>query len=406
MLTRRKFLRGGAVLPLVMQAAAEEPPVKTKVQPAEVREPEAGAATHWVLLGTDTGEGIYRAPWDAVRGRLGSRELAAATSHPSFLAQHPTLPVVYCTNENPDTPGSVSSFRLEREGARLTPINRVGTEGSAPCFISVDAKWNALLAANYASGSVACLPVRADGRLGEASEVLGFPADEHGPVTGRQESSHMHCAVVSPDPNFAVCCDLGDDAIRILELSWSKAEAAGGHDVPDIRAVERVRARAGSGPRHVAFHPNQRWMYCIHELDCTIDLYDWAMRDGKPELRLREDSVVKTLRPGVGLTGNTACEILVSPDGRFAYASTRGVDEITTYSIDAKSGLLHEMQRFSCGGKTPRYMAFDPTRHWLVSCNQAAPGSVTVFAHNPATGAIDPTPQTFAAETPMFVLWV
>jgi 6-phosphogluconolactonase len=129
-----------------------------------------------------------------------------------------------------------------------------------------------------------------------------------------------------------------------------------------------------------------------------------------PEVKLRESSVISTLAKGTSLTGNTACEIFVSDDGRFVYTCTRGVDEIVVYRINQQSGLLTEHQRLSAGGKTPRYIALDPSRKWLVCCNQGAGkdpvGNVTVFAHDTATGKLSEKPKVFAAETPMFTLFV
>jgi 6-phosphogluconolactonase len=123
-------------------------------------------------------------------------------------------------------------------------------------------------------------------------------------------------------------------------------------------------------------------------------------------MKLREGSTLSTLAAGTSLTGNTGCEILVGDDGRFVYTCTRGVDELIVYRVDATSGLLTEQQRLSCGGKIPRIIAFDPTRKWLISCNQGGAGSVTVFAHDARTGHLSETPKTFAANTPMFAQWV
>jgi 6-phosphogluconolactonase len=199
----------------------------------------------------------------------------------------------------------------------------------------------------------------------------------------------MHCATVSPNNRFLLACDLGDDAIQVFPL-----DTLLGNPV-------RTAARAGSGPRHVAFHPNGHWLYCIHELDCTIDLYDW--HDG--QLTLREGSVVSTLGINSGLRGNTACEIVISDDGRFVYANTRGENSLAVYRIDQKTGLLTEQQRVNCGGDVTRHIAFNPSRRWLLCSNQGS-STVTVFAHDPKTGELSEKPKTFPAESPMFVQFV
>ena len=267
------------------------------------------------------------------------------------------------------------------------------------------------MVANYSSGTVACALLRSEGALGTVHSQVSAESWPLGPVKDRQDASHAHCATFSPDGKFVLACDLGTDSVRILPFQAYEGPTDKGLPVinnfhPGIGEGSRVAARAGSGPRHVAFHPNGKWLYCIHELDCTIDLFDWSVQAGKASLTLRAGSTISTLKPAAAIAGNTACEILVSDDGRFAYASTRGVDEITTYRIDPQTGLLTEQQRLKCGGKTPRHMTLDRSRRWLVCCNQAAPGSVTVFAHDPHTGMLDKKPRSFAANTPMFALWV
>jgi 6-phosphogluconolactonase (cycloisomerase 2 family) len=358
------------------------------------------ATPKWVLLGTDLGKGIYRARWDAVSGELGPVELAIATDRPDFFAMHPKLPVLYSVNSVGDGKGGVSSFRVDAATGGLTLLNRVSSHGDGPCAVSVSLPWT--FVANYTGGSFAAYGVAEDGAL--VDDRGGFDCRRSaacgvvGPVKDRQDAAHLHCVTVAPNGD-AVVCDLGDDALLVFAGPKEQTQ-------PPLRYA----ARRGSGPRHVAFHPNKRWMYCIHELDCTIDLYDWSVHGWKAVLKLREESVISTLPKGASLKGNTACEIAVSDDGRFVYSCTRGVDEITVYRVDATTGLLTEQQRLSCGGNTPRYFAFDPSRRWLVCTNQgtgtAESGSVTVFAHDAATGRLSETPKTFAAESPMFVLWV
>jgi 6-phosphogluconolactonase len=379
-LTRRRFVGSAMALPFALRALAR----------GETQRPR------WVLLGTDTGKGIYRAAWNPVTGTLGPVELAVETTRPNFFARHPTLPVMYSVNEASGLAAGVSSFALDAATDALTVKNQVGSKGDGPCYVSVDPTGAMAFVANYAGGSFAAFRVTNVGTLAQAIGVFKYNQATHGPVAGRQDAAHMHCATIAPGNRYVVACNLGDDVLLLFPISPATYT---------ISVPLRVGARAGSGPRHVAFHPNGQWMYCIHELDCTIDLYDWEP-GGREPLRLREGSVVSTLAKGASLTGNTACEIVVSDDGRFVYACTRGEDSIVVYRVDRNTGLLTEQQRLSCGGKVPRHIAFDPSRRWLVCSNQEAPGSVTVFSHDAATGRLGVRPKSFAAPTPMFAMWV
>ncbi len=355
------------------------------------------SSSRWVLLGTDTGKGVYRAAWNAATGSLGPVQLVGEAARPSFLAKHPTLPVVYAVNGVSGEGAAVSSFTLNAASGGLTPLNKVGSQGDGPCFVSVDPTGSMAFVANYAGGSFAAFRVTNVGSLAQAIGVFKYTQATHGPVADRQDAAHIHCATIAPGDKYVLACDLGDDVILIFPVTPGAGDS--------VRVPIRVGARAGSGPRHVAFHPNGSFVYCIHELDCTIDLYDWRMQQGQPVMRLRENSVVSTLAKGASAKGNTACEIVISDDGKFLYSCTRGVDTIEVWRID-ENGYLTELQRVSSGGKVPRYIAFDPSRRWLVCCNQGAAGNVTVFSHDAATGRLGVKPKTFAAPTPMFALWM
>ncbi|SEF95383.1 6-phosphogluconolactonase, cycloisomerase 2 family [Bryocella elongata] len=394
MWTRRKFLVGAAAMPLAMRGMAKGLQV--------------GPTPKWVLLGTDTGKGIYRASWNASTGELGSIELAVESERPNFFVRHPHLPVVYTVNESTTPVGGISSFRLDAAKGGLTPINRVDSHGAGPCALGIDHTGKQLFVADYGGGAFAAYHLEADGKIGPVGGTLACQGVDAaacgplGPVKDRQNAPHLHCAVVAPGNDFVLVCDLGDDAIEIFPLHHSGAAITS--------TPQRVAARTGSGPRHIAFHPSGRWFYVAHELDCTLDIYDWKVAEGKATATLRPGSVVFTLKPGTGLAGNSGCEIQVSRDGRFVYACSRGVDEITVYAV-GREGDLTELQRVSSGGRIPRYFALDPTERWLACTNQGAADSgagatVSIYHRDSATGKLSETPRVVAAPTPMFVLWV
>jgi 6-phosphogluconolactonase len=353
----------------------------------------------WILIGTGTDKGIFRAAWDSERGELRGIEAAAATEHPSFLAMHPRLPILYAVNESPQGDGALCSFRVDAANATLTPLARVSSQGNGPCYVSVDQTGSAAFVANYGGGSFAAFGLGDGGTMRSAGffDCHGNAAcGVTGPNTARQDSAHLHCAVVSPDNRFVLACNLGEDAIEIFRIHPGAASV--------MEAPVRIAARAGSGPRHLAFHPNGLWLYCIHELDCTIDVYDWNVSNGVAAPVLRKSSVISTLASRAALPGSTGCEIAVSPDGRFVYGNTRGENSVVVYRV-GPTGLLTEQQRVFSGGGLTRHFAFDPSRRWLLCSNQGT-STVTVFAHDPGTGRLGETPKSFVVDTPMFVQFV
>ena len=359
------------------------------------------SATSWVLLGTQTGAGIYRARWDSATGQMGLPELATATPKPTFMALHPTLPVVYAGNEGDGPAAAVSGFSFERGRATLKPLGTQQTHGNSPCYISVDRTGQLLFAANYGGGSLAAFALDANGAPSPAASTFSCKESglcgSSGPVHDRQDGPHLHCVVLSPDNRFVLACDLGDDAILAFPIRPGST--------PPLGPPQRLPARLGSGPRHLAFHPNGRWLYCIHELDCTVDLYTWSSKDGAANAQLVPQSVVHLANPAAtGQTPNTAAEIAITRNGQFLYTCTRGVDQLTSFRIDASTGALTPLQQLSCGGDMPRFFALDRTEHWLLCTNQNS-NTITVFTCDPTTGMLTPHGSQ-SMPSPMCAVWL
>jgi 6-phosphogluconolactonase len=377
--SRRHFLAASATLPLALRSYA------------------ATLTPSWLVLGTDKGKGFYRAPWNATTGEIGPSELILEATRPAFFATHPTLPILYSANEAATGDGNISALRLNHATGDVHLINTISARSPGSCYISIDRTGRLAFVANYGGGSLTTLSLNSDGSLSSQPPALygckTHPCGTPGPNAARQDAPHFHCATVSPDNAYVLVCDLGTDAIEIFPISPGQ-----------IQPPQRIPTRPGSGPRHVAFHPNGRWLYVVHELDCTLELFDWNPR-ADTKLTPRKDSVISTLATRDHLPGSTACELVISPDGRFLYANTRGEDSLTVYRIDRTTGLLTEQQRVATQGKVTRLIAFDPTRRWLLCMNQGS-STISVFSHDPHTGTLSKTPKLFPAETPMCVEWI
>lgn len=382
--SRRSFLASSAALPLALRSLAQK-----------------SAAPRWVFLGTDKGPGIFRCTWDPATGKLGEPELAIKSERPGFFALHPKLPRLYVGNELMGGAGCVSSLHVEAVKGTLEFADKQSSEGDGPCFVSVDKTGRTVFVANYAGGSFAALNLGKDGSLKPAAGTLDCrnnpECGTHGPVAGRQEAAHLHCANVAPGNDFVLSCNLGNDAIEVFPIHPGAASPLG--------KPQLVSARPGSGPRHIAFHPNRRWLYITHELDCTVELFDWSVTGKSASLKRRDGSAISALAPGEPREGSSGCEILASPNGRYIYTCTRGTNSLQVFRVDTQTGRLTEQQRLPCGGAVPRHMAFDPTQRWLLVANQNG-STVTVFSNDVRTGKLSGPVQTLAADTPMFVQFI
>ena len=270
--------------------------------------------------------------------------------------------------------GGVAALEGDESGA-LRLINRVASHGNSPCHVALHPSGRYLLVANYASGSVAVFPVRADGGLGDASHVERLTGSSVDPE--RQQSPHPHSVNLDPTGRYLFVPDLGTDRIMIHKFS-----AEDGTLVPAEHAW--VAVHPGSGPRHFAFHPSSRYAYLITEMGSTVVAYSWDGADGLTELQR-----ISTLPPG--WEGENYCaDIHVHPSGRFLYGSNRGHDSIVVYEIQQHSGLLRLSGHHSSGGRWPRNFALDPVGRRLLAANRDT-GDVVVFDLDEETGVLAAT---------------
>ena len=361
---------------------------------------EAGAVQRPLLVyvGTYTGarsKGIYVYRMDLTSGALSPSRLAAEIVNPTFLAIHPNQRFLYAANEIGDfggkKSGAVSAFAIDPETGKLALLNQISSRGGGPCHLVVDAAGKNVLVANYGGGSVAVLPLEADGKLREAS---AFIQHEGSSVNRqRQEAPHAHGVALDVANRFAFVTDLGLDKIMTYKFDAATGALAA-HDVP------WTATKPGAGPRHFVFDPRGRFAYVINELDSTITGFAYDATRGL----LKEIQSVPTLPAGFKGENSTA-EVEVHPSGRFLYGSNRGDDSIVVYTIDPASGKLAWVERQSTRGKMPRNFGIDPTGAFLLAANQGS-DTVVLFRINRETGRLAPTGGMIEVGAPVCVKFV
>jgi 6-phosphogluconolactonase len=359
----------------------------------------AGKGEFFVYIGTYTGkgsQGIYGWRLDAGSGKLAPLGLVAETVNPSFLAVHPNRRFLYAVSEisgsGGERGGAVAAFSIDRQSGKLTFLNRVSSKGAGPCYVTVDQTGKTVLVANYGGGSVAALPVKADGSLEEASAHIQHTGSS-GVNPKRQRAPYAHSINVSPDNRFALAADLGLDQVLVYRL-----DAAKGTLTPNDPPF--VRTDPGGGPRHFAFHPKGRFAYVINELTSSLSAFSWDPARGV----LKPLQTVSTL-PKDFQGDNTCAEVQAHPNGRFVYGSNRGHDSIAVFSVDAGKGTLTPVEHVSTQGRTPRNFTIDPTGGWLFAANQAS-GNVVLFRIDQKTGRLTPAGQTLEVSMPVCVRFV
>lgn len=300
--------------------------------------------------------------------------LAAESANPSFLALDAKRRLIFAVNEQ--AAGGVSAFAVDAATGGLKPINRVSSGGAGPCHLALDPSGRYLAVANYDDGSVAVIPVAADGRLGEASCVVHHHGKSVNP--DRQTGPHAHCVTFDPTGRLLFVCDLGLDQILAYRF-----DSATGRLTPADPAFTAVKP--GSGPRHLVFRPDGRFAYGINELASSITTYAYDSAAG----RLGEVETVSSL-PAYFDGPNLAAEISVRPDGKFLYASNRGNETVVLFAVDPDKGTLTYVEEQETGGKRPRHFGIEPSAKHLAIANQDS-DSLLVCRIDEGNGRLKPS---------------
>jgi len=314
--------------------------------------------------------------------------------NPSFLALAPSRRYLYATDEVStfagNLGGGVSAFRIDQGTGLLTLLNHQPSHGAAPCYLSVDQTERVVLVANYNGGNIAVLPIEEEGRLGPATDVVQHAGSSAHPT--RQQGPHAHSITIDPTNRYAFAADLGIDKLLIYRLDLEHRKLVP-HDIPS------VEIRAGSGPRHFAFHPGGKYAYLINELDSTVTVF----RYDAERVELHTLQTISTLPEGTDVD-NTCADVHISPSGRFLYGSNRGHDSIAAFRIDEATGRLSSIGHTSTQGRTPRNFGIDPSGRFLLAANQDS-DSIVSFKIDGQSGALSPTGEVTSVPMPVCVLF-
>jgi len=300
--------------------------------------------------------GLQGCRFDPATGALRPIGSYNALVNPSYVVAHPNGRWLYAASEIAKSEfgryGEVFALSYTADPFKIEPINHQTSRGDAPCHLRLDATGRWLLVANYTSGSAAIYPIHDDGSLGEMADFVEHHG--HGPNAARQEASHAHSSILTPDNRYAIIADLGLDQLVIYAL-----DPATGKLTPHGHG----EAEPGAGPRHLAFHPDQKHLYAANELNSTIALYDYDAAAGT----LTRRQVLSTLpQPD---PNNTVADIHIDAAGKRVFVSNRGHNSLAAFTI-GDEGQLSPAGIYSCGGNWPRNFALAPGGRFILVGNQ------------------------------------
>lgn len=350
------------------------------------------AKTQFLFVGTYTSgesEGIYVYKLDPATGQFNHVSTAKGLSNPSFLVVAPDKKHVYAVSESgKNRTGSVYGFSFDAASAQLTLLNQQDGVGSGPCHINIDRQGKFTITGNYAGGSISVMPIQPDFSVGTTAQTIIHSGSSV--VESRQKAPHVHSINFSPDGKQVFVPDLGTDKIMIYDFNPA-------HNITPLRpsATPFVSIEPGGGPRHFTFSPNGKFAYVVHEISGKVTAFRYENGSLQP---LQTISGAPADYTG---TVFSSADIHISPDGKHLYMSNRGeLNNISIFSIDAKTGNLTLTGHQPSGGKHPRNFMIDPSGEYLLAANQNG-NNIVVFRRDAATGALTPTGQEIKVPSPV-----
>jgi 6-phosphogluconolactonase len=303
-------------------------------------------------------DGILTASFDPASGRIGPVSSLAVARNPSYVAVSASGENAYAVHETvtfDDQPGGgITAYARDPRTGQLTPLNAGATGGESPCHVTLDGTGRFALVANYGvldPGSVTVYRLEPDGSLGDRTDHVRHAGS--GPDPGRQATAHAHMIANDPVTGEILVADLGSDAVVAYALD------SAGRLTP--RSAGRLAAVPGSGPRHLAFHPDGQHLFIVNELDSTV----CALRRQGDHFTVTDR--VSALPAGV-TAQNLAAAIRVTPSGRHVLVSNRGHDSLTVLRFDPVASSLSLTGNISSEGECPRDLAVAPDgRHVIVA---------------------------------------
>ncbi|MEN2400118.1 lactonase family protein [Flavobacterium sp. MC2016-06] len=329
-----------------------------------------------LLIGTYTNKcdsnGIYVYEFDAASGAFTLKNSSENVLSPSYLSVSADNKFVYAVNEN-GTQSTVSAFKYDSPTGKLSFLNKNDALGADPCHVINDAK--NVIVSNYSGGNLVVFKKNADGSISKVQQLIQH--EGKGVNAARQEKAHVHMAAFSPDKKFVLVNDLGLDKIFIYKYNPNSKNEM-------LTLKESVDVKPGSGPRHLTFSKDGKFVYLVQELDASLTTFSYD-KYGTLKVIAETSILPKDFK---GSTG--AAAIKISPDGNFLYATDRGdVNSISVFKI-GKNGSIQLVEQVSTLGKGPRDFAIDPTGNYLLVGHQYT-NDIIIFKRDKTTGKLTDT---------------
>lgn len=325
--------------------------------------------TQKILLGTYTkreSKGIYSIELDSDNKKLGNLKVEATDiGSPTYLASSKDGQLLFAVAKTDDNQGGLAVYKKEKDA--YTHVDTYLAEGAPPCYVAYDETRARVYSANYHKGEVSVFSVNDQGELA----LLDTATHSGKSVHENQQSPHAHYFDLTPDHQFLIACDLGTDEVITYKLT----------DEDKLDEVDVISVEPGTGPRHIVFHPSEKYAYVFGELSSEVLAFTYNKNTGTLSHLQTLPSI-----PNKHTSFNGGAAIRLSADGKFLYASNRGHDSLVIYSVK-EDGTLELVDYVSTEGEVPRDFNLDPSDSFVVVGHQDS-DNLTLFERNKEDGTL------------------
>ncbi|MGN7940151.1 lactonase family protein [Virgibacillus sp. 6R] len=327
-------------------------------------------------------KGIYSFTLDTEAKQISNVKAVAELNNPTYVNISNDNKVLYAVVKEGDK-GGVASYAINNQTGELTELSRQVTEGASPCHVSVDKNNQQVVTANYHRGTVEAYLVNEDGTVNRSTSIMQH--EGQGPHE-RQEKPHTHFSGFTPDEKFVVAVDLGIDKVITYKI-----------DNGALTEAHTLLVKAGSGPRHITFHPNGKYAYVMTELSNEVIALSYNAETGI----FTELQYIAAI-PEDFTENSQGSAIHITSDGRFVYAGNRGHNSIAVFRVNEETGELALVEYTSTEGNWPRDFALDPTESFIVASNEES-GNLVLYARDKETGRLSVIQSDVAVPYPVCV---
>ncbi|MBV8083276.1 MAG: lactonase family protein [Chloroflexi bacterium] len=342
------------------------------------------------FMGGEPAEGVSVFRGDEASGRLELASVAGGLTSPSFLALHPRLPRLYAVERDPTETapeGSLTTLGIEADGS-LRLLGRQPSGGERSNHVSVHPSGRWAFATSPGGSRVTAFALDPEGLAGPHRAVVQL--EGRGPEPRRQASAYPHCVLADATGDRVFVCDLGSDRVMAFRFSAETGE---------LWASEQQFAQvsSGAGPRHLAVHPSNRWLYVINELDATCSVFSYEAESGRISIL----QTISSWPPTSIVDHKSSAEVVIHPNGRLLYTSNRRDSCLAMFRVQ-EGGCLELLGHVPSQGETPRHFAFSPDGRWCFVANQHS-GNIATFAVQ-SDGRLEFTGESVRTPSPVCVV--